>query len=80
MMPDFAMRMIGVFGKREMELAAICIVDYFKAHKGNKKFPKTIFESDYEKRGYELLKRAGLISKIDVPTFQFWEKVDGHCN
>lgn len=71
-----ASRMIGVFGKREPELAAIKIVDHY----GNclmQPVDPAIFKSDYEKHGYRLLCQWGLV--VDgVPQPEFWLRVKGH--
>lgn len=69
-------RLIGAFGKREMELAAICIVDYFKGRTNtvDSTIDVSIFKRDIEKAGFRLLKEHGWIVNLR-PISKFWERV-----
>jgi hypothetical protein len=68
-------RMIGVFGHREMELAAIAILD---AHwqRPFSRINEKIFKDDDARHGYRDLQRSGWIIE-GVPTGSFWSRVHG---
>lgn len=72
---DRSERMIGLFGKREMELAAMVIVD--KNLWNNDTIREEWFEEGYEAEGFRLLKEHGWISMSNRASQAFWDKVRG---
>lgn len=66
--------MIGVFGHREMELAAMRIVA--ECREGAPINPK-IFTAGYESEGFVELKEFGWIDAAGRPTAAFWARVRG---
>lgn len=62
-MPDFTMRLIGIFGKREIELAAIWILDkgLHRAVVQDRHFEGA---SQYEQDGYRMMKECGLLISV----------------
>lgn len=68
-----ANRMIGVFGHRELELAAIRILDE-QWRKPTEPIDPAIFTDDDEREGFADLQRWGWIDGM-VPTPQFWRRV-----
>ena len=69
-------RMIGVFGWRETELAAVAILDA----QWDRPFDpvnEQIFTDTSEKEGFAELKRNGWIDGNNVPSRAFWAKVHG---
>jgi hypothetical protein len=75
-------RLIGIFGKREIELAAIKIIDFYEDHSGSYiPINVNIFKSDYEKAGWIILRGSDLINAgSGMPTSKFWEKVKDDKN
>jgi hypothetical protein len=68
-------RLIGTFGKREMELAAIRIIDTY-GDRLIQPVDAKIFKPGYEQDGYRLLCQNGFV--IDgVPQPEFWLRVGG---
>lgn len=66
--------MIGVFGQREMELAAIRIVDERRSR--DWRVAESIFRDDIERAGYWYLCAYGWVDN-GIPTPAFWERVQG---
>jgi hypothetical protein len=69
-------RMIGLFGWREMELAAIKILDT-KWREPFTRVDESIFVDGDERDGWEELKKAGWIDRNGVPSPAFWRRVHG---
>lgn len=68
-------RMIKVFGKREMELAAIKILDNYWS-KPYTPIDPNIFSSEYEKAGFYFLRQNGWMDGTSMSE-SFWKRVHG---
>jgi hypothetical protein len=67
-------RMIGVFGEREMEIAAILIVDNYQP---GQPINPDIFKHDFlAEVGFSHLQMYGWIKEL-IPTKNFWNKTKG---
>ena len=69
-------RMIGVFGMREMELAAIEILDDQWDQPFNP-VDTRIFDTTDSLEGFKELVKLGWIGRDHVPTITFWQRVHG---
>jgi hypothetical protein len=69
-------RMIGVFGWREMEMAAIRILDA-RWTMPWEPIDAAIFKTDDEREGFAGLMRNGWIASDRTPTSAFWSRVHG---
>lgn len=74
--PRECTRMINVLGQREMELAAIKILDhYWEAPYAP--IDIEIFTDDLEKAGFAELKAYNWLTPHGVATRAFWQRVHG---
>lgn len=74
-MDDFNMRMINVFGQREMELAAIKILDNYWSNPYSN-IDESIFTDDLEKEGFRELRNYKWMDGMSMSE-EFWKRVHG---
>lgn len=69
--------LIGVFGQRETELAALAIIKVARQFKSWKFWcGATAFQDEYEREGRDILVRGGLITEVRAGHFTQWEVTD----